>query len=905
MTKPAIWLQDIVHRYGRHEALNNISLTIPAGCMAGLIGPDGVGKSTLLGLVAGVTRIQQGQIEVLGGNLRSPTQLDLNRSRIAYMPQGLGRNLYPTLSVAENLDFFARLFGQDAAARRTRIDHLLAVTGLSAFRDRPASKLSGGMKQKLGICSALIHDPELIILDEPTTGIDPLSRRQFWALIRRLRVDNPQLSVLVATAYMEEAEHFDWLAALDGGRVIAQGSPDDIKQQAKAPDLETAFVALLPDRDENVRLVIPPRRPCAVNGPPAIEAEGLTRRFGDFTAVDHVSFRIEKGEIFGFLGSNGSGKSTTMKMLTGLLPASEGEARLFGQRLDAGDMNTRRRIGYMSQAFSLYGELTVRQNLVLHAQLFGLPRDAIGPRVAEMLTRFDLLSAADARPQALPLGMRQRLQLAVAVIHRPEVLILDEPTSGVDPVARDIFWRFLLSLAREERVTIFLSTHFMNEAERCDRISFMHQGKVLSVGTPSELTAASGKTNLEDAFVDVLEQAGMGEVGGKPQMMASVKAPSSRPRRLDGRRLWAYAWRETLEILRDPLRLAFALAGPILLLLTFGYGISFDVEKIPYAVFDQDGSAQSRQLLESFEGSRYFAQQPPILSSGELETRMQSGELKLAIEVPPGFGRDLTRQMTPQVGVWLDGAMPFRAETIRGYVSGLALGYLVDAQKRRAGRDMPAYPIGIEPRFLYNQAFRSANAIVPSVLVLILVLIPAVMTALGIVKEKETGSIANFQSTPVTKIEFLLGKQLPYVAIAFVSCLTLIVQAVYLFEVPLRGSLATLLAASFAYVLATTGFGLLVSSFVRSQVAAIFATAIIAIVPAVNFSGLLVPVSSLSGGARLMGLAFPAAWFQPISVGVFAKGLGFSQLWPNLVALLVFALAFIAASVLALRKRGA
>ncbi|WP_448955076.1 ribosome-associated ATPase/putative transporter RbbA [Labrys neptuniae] len=905
MTKPAIWLQDIVHRYGRHEALNNISLTIPAGCMAGLIGPDGVGKSTLLGLVAGVTRIQQGQIEVLGGNLRSPTQLDLNRSRIAYMPQGLGRNLYPTLSVAENLDFFARLFGQDAAARRTRIDHLLAVTGLSAFRDRPASKLSGGMKQKLGICSALIHDPELIILDEPTTGIDPLSRRQFWALIRRLRVDNPQLSVLVATAYMEEAEHFDWLAALDGGRVIAQGSPDDIKQQAKAPDLETAFVALLPDRDENVRLVIPPQRPCAVNGPPAIEAEGLTRRFGDFTAVDHVSFRIEKGEIFGFLGSNGSGKSTTMKMLTGLLPASEGEARLFGQRLDAGDMNTRRRIGYMSQAFSLYGELTVRQNLVLHAQLFGLPRDAIGPRVAEMLTRFDLLSAADARPQALPLGMRQRLQLAVAVIHRPEVLILDEPTSGVDPVARDIFWRFLLSLAREEGVTIFLSTHFMNEAERCDRISFMHQGKVLSVGTPSELTAASGKTNLEDAFVDVLEQAGMGEVGGKPQMMASVKAPSSRPRRLDGRRLWAYAWRETLEILRDPLRLAFALAGPILLLLTFGYGISFDVEKIPYAVFDQDGSAQSRQLLESFEGSRYFAQQPPILSSGELETRMQSGELKLAIEVPPGFGRDLTRQMTPQVGVWLDGAMPFRAETIRGYVSGLALGYLVDAQKRRAGRDMPAYPIGIEPRFLYNQAFRSANAIVPSVLVLILVLIPAVMTALGIVKEKETGSIANFQSTPVTKIEFLLGKQLPYVAIAFVSCLTLIVQAVYLFEVPLRGSLATLLAASFAYVLATTGFGLLVSSFVRSQVAAIFATAIIAIVPAVNFSGLLVPVSSLSGGARLMGLAFPAAWFQPISVGVFAKGLGFSQLWPNLVALLVFALAFIAASVLALRKRGA
>lgn len=905
MTHPAIRLENIVHRYRRHEALNNVCLTIPAGCMAGLIGPDGVGKSTLLGLVAGVTRIQQGQIEVLGRNLRSRTQLDLNRSRIAYMPQGLGRNLYPTLSVAENLDFFARLFGQDAAARGARIEHLLAITGLSAFRDRPASKLSGGMKQKLGICSALIHDPELIILDEPTTGIDPLSRRQFWALIQSLRADNPQLSILVATAYMEEAERFDWLAALDGGRVIAQGSPDDIKRQAQAEDLETAFVALLPNAGGNAKLVIPMRRASPVDSPPAIEAEGLTRRFGDFTAVDHVSFRIEKGEIFGFLGSNGSGKSTTMKMLTGLLPASEGEARLFGRPLDAGDMNTRRRIGYMSQAFSLYGELTVRQNLVLHGRLFGLQHDEIGPRVAEMLSRFDLASVADARPHAIPLGIRQRLQLAVAVIHRPEILILDEPTSGVDPVARDGFWRFLLSLAREEGVTIFLSTHFMNEAERCDRVSFMHQGRVLRVGTPAALKAASGRTSLEDAFVNVLEQAGMNGASEKPQMTMANKAPSSKPRRLDGRRLWAYARRETLEILRDPLRLAFALAGPILLLFTFGYGISFDVEKIPYAVFDQDGSAQSRQLLESFEGSRYFSQQPAIRSSAELDTRMQSGELKLAIEVPPDFGRDLTRQMTPQVGVWLDGAMPFRAETIRGYVSGLALGYLTDAQKRKSGREVAAYPIGIEPRFRYNQAFRSANAIVPSVLVLILVLIPAVMTALGIVKEKETGSIANFQSTPVTKIEFLLGKQLPYAAIAFVSCLTLILQAVYLFEVPLRGSLSTLLAGSFAYVLATTGFGLFVSSFVRSQVAAIFATAIIAIVPAVNFSGLLVPVSSLSGGARLMGLAFPAAWFQPVSVGVFAKGLGLWQLWPNLVALVIFALVFIAASVLALRKRGA
>lgn len=296
MTEPVIELRDVVHRYGRHDALSHVSLAIPAGCMAGLIGPDGVGKSTLLGLVAGVTRPQQGEILVLGGDVRSTEQLRLNRSRIADMPQGLGRNLYPTLSVAENLDFFGRLFGQGSSERIARIAQLLEVTGLSAFRNRPAAKLSGGMKQKLGICSALIHDPDLIILDEPTTGIDPLSRRQFWRLIERLREDSPNLSVLVATAYMDEAEHFDWLAALDEGRVIAQGSPNDIKRQANASSLEAAFVALLPDTGDKAELTIPPRPAGPADGPPAIEASGLTRRFGDFTAVDHVSFRIEKAK---------------------------------------------------------------------------------------------------------------------------------------------------------------------------------------------------------------------------------------------------------------------------------------------------------------------------------------------------------------------------------------------------------------------------------------------------------------------------------------------------------------------------------------------------------------------------------------------------------------------------------
>ena len=393
-------LEGVSHRYGKTVALDNVTLTIPGGCMVGLIGPDGVGKSTLLGLISGVRKIQSGAVWTLGGDLRDPKHRESCYPRVAYMPQGLGRNLYPTLSVFENLDFIGRLFGQQAAERKARIDDLLRSTGLDPFPDRPAGKLSGGMKQKLSLCCALIHDPDLVILDEPTTGVDPLSRRQFWELIDRIRERRPQMSVLVATAYMEEAEQFHWLAAMDDGHVIATGTPAEVRAHAGAETLEAAFIAMLPEekRKAHKALQIPPR--VSQPGPPSIEAEGLTKRFGSFTAVDHVSFRIEKGEIFGFLGSNGCGKSTTMKMLTGLLPATEGKAFLLGQPVDGQDIETRRRIGYMSQAFSLYSELTVRQNLELHAKLFDLPASEQGPRVEEMLARFGLKDVADSAPES-------------------------------------------------------------------------------------------------------------------------------------------------------------------------------------------------------------------------------------------------------------------------------------------------------------------------------------------------------------------------------------------------------------------------------------------------------------------------------------------------------------------------
>ncbi|MDE2595122.1 MAG: ATP-binding cassette domain-containing protein, partial [Burkholderiales bacterium] len=617
----AVQIHDLNHRYGDAIALESVNLVLPAGKTIGLVGPDGVGKSTLLSVIAGVKRIQQGQVQVLGFDLADSGLRQALSPRVAFMPQGLGKNLYPTLSVQENIDFFARLFGQGAAERTQRIDRLLTATGLAPFRDRPAGKLSGGMKQKLGLCCSLVHDPDLLILDEPTTGVDPLSRRQFWTLVETLRQERPHMTVIVATAYMEEAQRFEYLVAMDAGRVLVFDETAAVLARTPSGLLEDAYIALLPpDKRGNAEpLVIPPL--VAASGPAAIEAKGLTRRFGDFIAVNNVSFRIERGEIFGFLGSNGCGKTTTMKMLTGLLDISEGQASLLGQPIDAKDLATRMRVGYMSQAFSLYDELSVRQNLDLHAKLYRLEGAQARAAIDDALHRFDLVDHADAKPSQLSLGIRQRLQLAAACLHHPEVLILDEPTSGVDPAARDLFWRQLARLSRQDQVTIFVSTHFMNEAERCDRISLMHRGAVLAVGAPQALRDSKQATSLEAAFIAYLEEADdtveaarqANQVNTTPQKTAPTSKHS------DGSpidwlaRMWAFARREAMELKRDPIRLTFALLGPIILLVTAALAISFDIERIDFAVLDHDQSYDSRQLIEHFDGSRYFHQRRPLV----------------------------------------------------------------------------------------------------------------------------------------------------------------------------------------------------------------------------------------------------------------------------------------------------
>ena len=1030
-------IQNLSHRYGKTLALDDVSLDIPKGATVGLIGPDGVGKSTLLSLMAGVKVIQDGRVEVLGGDMADKdVRRDLSH-RIAFMPQGLGRNLYPTLSVYENIDFHARLFGLDGQERMRQITRLMEATRLAPFADRAAGKLSGGMKQKLSLCCALVHSPDLLILDEPTTGVDPLSRRQFWALVDDLRREHSGMTVIVATAYIEEAQRFERLLAMDAGRLLENKPTADVLADYGTDVLEEAYVKMLPPEKQQGSggLDITPFVP-EPNAPPAMEAHGLTKRFGDFTAVDHVSFTIQKGEIFGFLGSNGCGKSTTMKMLTGLLEATEGAATLLGKPIDAGGLDTKMRVGYMSQAFSLYEELSVRRNLDLHARLYQMGAKGAAA-VEEALQQFDLADVADTAPASLPLGIRQRLQLAAACLHHPEVLILDEPTSGVDPAARDMFWRHLLKLSREDKITIFVSTHFMNEAARCDRISFMHKGRVLAVGTPAELAARQNAPDLEEAFVQYLIEAEGGEgeerssrqeaahsesdqrefhqdvdgvreqgshtlpaetptVGcvaqathaevasgnGHPEFSDDlyeqnatsseseqsefrpnadgVREPSShilpvnnkaewsepivgaaaqathaevasdngysdfsddpekhhpRPSETPSATpdtqsfkyrfsmIWTFARREAKELLRDKIRLFFAVFGPLIIMASVSWGISFDVRNLKFAVYDRDQTAASRELVEYFNGSRYFLQQPPIQSEAEIDTVLKSSGAILVIDIPSGFGRDLARGLKPEVGFYVDGSMPFNATNIRGYIGSLITAYTKD---RIAESGLPVSlkaPAGIEPRFMYNQDFDSINAIAPGVMMLVLMMIPAMMSAVGVVREREIGSIANFYASPAAVAQYLIGKQLPYIAVGMVNFAAMMLMIIYLFGVPLKGSFVGLAVGTLLMVSASTALGLLISCFVRSQLAAIFATAIITMIPAQTYSGFLYPLSTMEGGALIIGKTFPSSWYYTVSVGSFTKGLHTADLLHEYAAIAAFAATSLILACLLLKKQ--
>ncbi|MFC2522036.1 MAG: ATP-binding cassette domain-containing protein [Lautropia mirabilis] len=564
-------------------ALDRVSLSVPRGQLTALVGPDGAGKTTLMRMMAGLLAPEEGSLHVLG--------LDVTRNaqevqdRISYMPQRFG--LYEDLSVQENLDLYADLHGVPQAVRRERFARLMAMTDLARFTARPAGKLSGGMKQKLGLACTLVRSPELLLLDEPSVGVDPLSRRDLWEILLQL-VRDEQLSVVVSTAYMDEAERCTHVHVMNAGHVLANGTPQALAQRAQGltfvatppvgmaarmlqarlldavstvvdavprggqvrfirrPDvdeaalrpsledvevhprpaeLEDAFMLMLrqhaeaaggrsssegppaagADRTLHGQRNDEPTAPVADHAEPVIVVRDLVRRFGDFTAVASTSFEVRRGEIFGLLGPNGAGKTTTFRMLCGLLPATSGSLQVAGANLRVAPARARARIGYVAQKFSLYATLTVRENLAFYGAAYGLHGRQLAERTQAMLQRFDL--DPEAESGLLPAGYRQRLAMAAGLIHAPDILFLDEPTSGIDPLARRAFWRTITALSAQG-VTIVITTHFMEEAEYCDRIAIQDAGRMLALGTPHEVRELAGgaRSDMNEAFIAIVEQ---------------------------------------------------------------------------------------------------------------------------------------------------------------------------------------------------------------------------------------------------------------------------------------------------------------------------------------------------------------------------------------------------------------
>lgn len=567
-------IRGLCKTYGPLQAVGGVDLDIQAGEIYGLIGPDGSGKSSLMKAMAGVIAFDSGSLEVFGIGIHSERTAEQIKDRIGFMPQGLGQNLYPELSVEENIDFFAQSRLVPRTALTERKEMLLRTTRLTPFRGRTVKHLSGGMKQKLGLICTLVHDPGLVILDEPTTGVDPLSRRDFWTILSQLQRQGV-ITVVVSTSYLDEASRFHRLALFFDGRIVASGTPQEILARApgtvialstrhhakistalgarsldtevrgsrlrvfirgvgqeeaqklvakvldavgddaadlhaEAPELEDVFIALLRDKklltDEHRFEPLPPE-PEPPPGPPdpqryapAIEALGLARNFDGFKAVDGVSFTVAGGEIFGLLGANGAGKTTVIKMLVGLLRPTAGSGRVAGHSMFGASREIRERIGYMSQVFSLYGDLTVVENIRLYAGIYALDRMETRERT-EWIIEMAGLSGFENHPAGrLPVGVRQRLALGCALVHRPRILFLDEPTSGVDPVGRRRFWDILFRLSRHESVSVLITTHAMGEAEHCDRLALMHAGCIVADGSPGEM-----KRRLEAEMGRILE----------------------------------------------------------------------------------------------------------------------------------------------------------------------------------------------------------------------------------------------------------------------------------------------------------------------------------------------------------------------------------------------------------------
>ena len=967
MTAPVVSIAGVTKRFGATVAIDNLSAVVAPGRITGLVGPDGAGKTTLLRLVAGLLRADAGRIEVCG--LDAAAQAPQIHTIAGYMPQRFG--LYEDLTVAENLTLYADLRGVTGAERVAAFARLLAFTDLGSFQHRLAGRLSGGMKQKLGLACALIRTPRVLLLDEPSVGVDPISRRELWRMVSALVDDG--LGVVWSTSYLDEAERCAEVLLLHEGHLLHAGPPGDMTRlmagrsflveagagrrrmlahalarpeivdgtiqgaslrivmaEGAAPPTAATFgssdaitVRAVPPRFEDAyiaRIGGVTHRPEPAESPPVhdgdftpvIEARGLTKRFGSFTAADNISFTIARGEIFGLLGPNGAGKSTTFKMMCGLLLPTSGSATVEGLDLYRAASAARGRIGYMAQKFSLYGDLSVRQNLAFFAGVYGIPSARRAAAIARVVDEFALHELLDTNAGGLPLGFKQRLALACAVMHEPAVLFLDEPTSGVDPLTRRDFWQRINAMV-ERGVTIMVTTHFLDEAEYCDRIALVYHGRVIAAGSPDALKQHARSANLpdptlEDAFIALVEAdspAPQPPPQPSPAPRESERStPLALPRVAGGwqraRRIFGLIRKETLQILRDPSSIMIAGVLPLLFLFIFGFAVSLDLDNVGICLVVEQPTPVATSFAAALTNSRFFAVRETRdrrACAGDLV----AGRIKAIVVVPAWFAASTARGAPAAIQVLVDGSDPNSAGLVQNYIQGLWQNWLVQDGLERAAPIAP--PVSVASRVWFNPAHESRNFLLPGLVAVIMTLIGTLLTALVVAREWERGTMEALMSTPIGIVELLIGKLAPYFILGMGAMVLSVAASVAIFAVPFRGSYTALAAVSAVFLICMLAFGLFISTVTRNQFVASQAALIAGFLPALLLSGFLFEIGSMPLPIRIIANALPARYFVPSLQTLFLVGDVGAVLLPNAAAMTGMAVVLLLATARVTRLR--
>ena len=931
---PLIVAEGLTKRFekNRTPAINHLDAQIKPGRVTGLVGPDAAGKTTLLRLFAGLLLPSEGRLTVCGAN--PATELSQLRRDVSYMPQRFG--LYEDLSVEQNLKLYADLCGVVGSERDQAFERLLTFTDLKRFVQRLAGDLSGGMKQKLGLACALIRTPRLLLLDEPSVGVDPISRRELWKMVYELVAQG--IGVVWSTSYLDEAERCTEVLLLSDGKLLYNGPPKELTNRVAgrsfliagtgqagrqllakalrrpdvvdgviqgasvrlvmrknaprpdpsdfgvgnlevkptAPRFEDAFVDLLGGvpKDESALFGSSIAQPLT-SDTAVVEAAGLTKTFGDFTAAENITFQIGRGEIFGLLGPNGAGKSTTFKMMCGLLRPTAGQAFVTGLDLYAAAGAARGRVGYMAQKFSLYGDLSARQNLAFYAGVYGLSGASCRDATARVVTAFKLEPFLDTSSNELPLGYKQRLALACAIMHEPAVLFLDEPTSGVDPLTRREFWSHINAMV-ERGVTVMVTTHFLDEAEYCDRIGLVYRGRVIAEGTPDELkgrirTNERVEPTLEDAFIELVEEfdRNEGHASNPPPSRSadSPTIPTGREISATGstrlRRMMALIRKESQQILRDPSSFLIAGVLPLMLLFVYGFGVSLDLRCVPIGLVVEQSSPETNSFIASFRDSRYFDVRV-VRHRADVEEELVSGRLNGVVVLAADFSERIGRGETAPIQVLVDGSDPNTAGLVAGYVQLLWANWIQQESVSLASpvnrpRSVPL--ISTEPRVWFNPEINSYYALLPGAVAIILTLIGTLLPSLVVAREWERGTMEAMLTTPVTPLDLLVGKIVPYYVLGLVALTISVSVTVFGFGVPYRGSLLALFLISTAYLGVTLALGLLISTLSKNQFAAGQAALVAGFLPAFLLSGYIFEIDSMPAPLRLLTALLPPRYY--------------------------------------------